>query len=214
MTVSQETQLAAMTETQNEKDAARLSNVERLAVHPVGKWHADHSRFALLLDLLEQQVDAMHKGRRSDYQLMQSIVHYLRQFPDRFHHPREDVAFARMAERDPNLQLAIARRLQEHVVIAAAGESLLNCLNETLAGGKTDQAALETAAATYLVYYRHHLAAEEEQVIPGAMELLTPDDWKAVAAIPAEPDPLFGADVDARYVVLRKRIEDKANRAA
>jgi len=138
----------------------------RLVVHPVGRWHADHSNFARLLDLLEQQIDAMHKGGRADYQLMHSIVHYLRHNPDRFHHPREDVAFARMVERDPQLQLKIARRMQEHVVIAAAAEKLLNCLNEIISGAVIERSALEAAAATYLVFYRHHLAAEEREVIP------------------------------------------------
>lgn len=64
--------------------------MERLIVHPVNRWHSDHSKFALLLDLLEQQVDAMHESGTPNYELMYSIVHYLRHNPDRFHHPRED----------------------------------------------------------------------------------------------------------------------------
>lgn len=202
-----------MTDTKVEAGRTPPAHGDRLAVHPVGRWHADHSRFALLLDLLEHQIDAMHKRRAPNYRLMHAIAYYLRHHPDRFHHPREDVAFARMVERDPNLQLQIARRMQEHVVIAEAGESLLNCLNEIMAGAHTDTSALETAAATYLVYYRHHLAAEEREVIPRAMDLLTQADWQEIAVIPAEPDPLFGADVDASYFELRKRIEDQSERA-
>ena len=44
------------------------------------------------------------------------------------------------------------------------------------------------------------------------MDLLTLADWKAVAAIPTEPDPLFDADVDARYCELRKQSRTKQNR--
>ena len=177
---------------------------------PLARWHADHSNFARLLDLVEQQVDAFHAGKRLDYELMRLIVDYLRHYPDRFHHPREDVAFARLVKRDPRLQLEVARRMQEHVVIAAAGEALLNCLNEIIVGVVIERATLEAAAATYLVYYRHHLAAEERQVIPRAVELLTPADWAAVAAIPTEPDPLFGVDFDARYSELRRQIAGEA----
>ena len=203
-----------MAETRIEEDCTSTTDRERLIVHPVGRWHSDHSKFALLLDLLEQQVDSMHKSGSPNYELMHSIVYYLRHNPDRFHHPREDVAFARMAERDPQLQLELARRMQEHVVIAAVGEKLLNCLNEITTGAVTDTAALEAAAATYLVYYRDHLAAEEREVIPRAMDLLTSADWRAVAAIPTEPDPLFSADVDARYCELRKQIEHQVKQAA
>ena len=202
-----------MAETKTEEGCISTTHVERLIVHPVGRWHSDHSKCALLLDLLEQQVDAMHKGGSPNYELMHSIVYYLRHNPDRFHHPREDVAFARMVERDPGFQLQIARRLQEHVVMATAGEKLLNCLNKIMTSAVTDTAALEAEAATYLVYYRHHLEAEEREVIPRAMDLLTLADWEAVAAIPSEPDPLFGADVDARYCELRKRIENQARQA-
>jgi len=195
-----------MAETRIEERSSSTTHPDRLLVHPIARWHADHSNFARLLDLVEQQVDAMHEGKRPDYELMRSIVYYLRQYPDRFHHPREDVAFARMAQRDPRLQLEIARRMQEHVVIAATGETLLKFLDDIIAGVVIDGPALEAAAATYLVYYRHHLDAEDRQVIPRAMELLTSEDWRAVAAIPTELDPVFGADVDARYSELRKRI--------
>jgi hemerythrin-like domain-containing protein len=117
------------------------------------------------------------------------------------------VAFARLIVRDSQLQVELARRMQEHVVIAAAGEELLKCLNEIVAGGVVERATLLMAAATYLVYYRHHLAAEEHQVIPRAVQLLTPADWAAVAAIAAEPDPLFGPEPQARYSELRERLK-------
>lgn len=193
--------------------SAETTRPDHLLADPLARWHADHCDFARLLDLVEQQVDAFHADKRPDYELMRVIVYYLRHYPDRFHHPREDVAFTRLVKRDPRLQLEIARRIQEHVVIAAAGEELLNCLDEILAGVVIERSTLEAAAATYLVYYRYHLAAEEQQVIPRAVELLTSADWAAVAAIPTEPDPVFGADFDARYSELRKQIAHETNEA-
>jgi len=47
---------------------------------------------------------------------------------------------------------------------------------------------------------------EERQVLPRAAELLTATDWAAVAAIPTEPDPLFGPNSDPRYGELRREI--------
>ena len=159
-----------------------------------------------MLDLIEQEVDAFHAGEDPDFELLRMIVHYLRHYPDRFHHPREDVAFTLLVERDPQLQLRIARRMQEHVVIAASGEELLNCLEGILAGSVIKRAALAKAAATYLVYYRHQLASEEQLVIPRAVALLTAAEWSAVAAIPAEADPLFGANSQASYDELRRSL--------
>ena len=185
--------------------------MERAMAEPLAVWHAEHVNFARLLDLLETQVAAFHRGERPNYDLMVDIVYYLRSFADHFHHPREDVAFARLVEREPGMQLVINRLLQEHRVIARAGDELFNRLNEVAEDVVTPRAALEAAAATYLVYYRHHLATEEREVMPRAAELLTEEDWVAVAAtVPAGSDPLFGDDVEARFRELRRQIAIEA----
>ncbi len=182
---------------------------------PIAIWHADHAKFARLLDLVERELAAFHIGEQPDYALLLDVVHYLRHYPDRFHHPREDVAFARLVERDPAMSLPVARRLQEHRVIAAAGEELLAVVQGIVEGALIERAAVETAAATYLVYYRHHLAAEEGHVVPRAGEVLTPGDWAAVAAAaPASLDPLFGDDSETRYRELRRQIALEASQGS
>ena len=98
---------------------------------PLAVWHAEHVNFARLLDLLESQVAAFHRAERPNYDLMGNIVYYLRNFADRFHHPREDAAFARLVERDPDMRSAINRLLQEHRVIATAGDELFNRLKKS-----------------------------------------------------------------------------------
>ncbi len=181
-------------------------------VDPITEWQDEHVRFGQLLDLLEEQVAAFRAGQQPNYDLMRDIIAYLRHFADRFHHPREDVAFARLAGRDATMQAPVTRLLQEHRVIALAGEKLLGYLNDIAADILIDRATVEAAAATYLVYYRHHLAMEEDEVVPRAAQLLTPDDWAAVAAaVPVGPDPLFRDDYEARYRELRGQIMRQAH---
>ena len=164
-------------------------------------------RFAELLDFLEAQMDAFHAGGDPNYDLIRDAVFYLQHYAGRFHHPCEDVAFARLLARDPKMELPINRLLQEHRVIALAGDQLRKHLDNILGEVVAERAAVEAAAATYLVYYRHHLAQEETHVIPRAAELLTEEDWSAVvAAVPPGPDPLFGDDVEARFRELRSMI--------
>jgi hemerythrin-like domain-containing protein len=176
-------------------------------VDPVAVWHAEHMRFAQLLDFLEREMAAFREGGRPDYELMRDAVHYLHHYADYFHHPREDVAFARLVQHEPAMELPVNRLLQEHRVIAVAGEALLDCLEGILDDVVIERATVEAAAATYMVYYRHHLATEENEVLPRAAKLLTADDWDAVAhAVAAASDPLFGNDVVARYRRLRDQI--------
>jgi hemerythrin-like domain-containing protein len=179
--------------------------MERAMAEPLAVWHAEHINFARLLDLLDTQVAAFHRGDRPNYDLMGNIIYYLRSFADRFHHPREDVAFGRLVERDPDMQLVINRLLQEHRVIATAGDEFFNRLNEVAGDIMTPRATVEAAAATYLVYYRHHIATEEREIMPRAAQLLTQGDWAAVEAT-VPPDPLFGDVVEARFQELRSQI--------
>jgi hemerythrin-like domain-containing protein len=170
-------------------------------------WHAEHVNFARLLDLLEKQVAAFHEGEQPNYDLMLDVVYYLRHYPDEIHHPQEEVAFARLLDRDPTMKSQIDRLMQEHRVLAAAGETLLAHLDAVVADALEPRSIVEAAAATYLVYFRQHLAAEDNEVIPRAAKLLTPQDWAAVAAaVPSEPDPLFGEDLEGRYRKLRRQI--------
>jgi hemerythrin-like domain-containing protein len=174
---------------------------------PTVHWHAEHANFSRLLDMLQKELDAFHDGRDPNYDLMVDIVTYLQHFPDRYHHPREDVAFARLAKRDPSMSLAVERLRQEHRVIAAAGEHLLKTLNDVASDALISRAAVESIAAMYLVYYRHHIAEEEKEVLSRAAKLLSDADWKAVlAAVPAGRDPLFGDKGDAGYRELRRHI--------
>jgi hemerythrin-like domain-containing protein len=173
-------------------------------------WRADHLAFSHLLDLLDREVIAFHTGAEPNYPLMFDILRYLHEYLDRSHHPREDVAFARLAEREPTLQLQVARRLQEHRVVAAAGGSLLTLLNGIMDGSLIARADVERAAATYLVYYRHHLRAEEELVIPQAAAVLSREDWSAVAAAgTGAVDPLATESIDPGYVELRRVLARK-----
>lgn len=150
------------------------------AATPVEMWHAEHARFQRQLDELHRHIDRFHSGERPDYERMLGIIDALRETGDASHHPREDVAFERLAQRRPDLALPLARLKQEHRVIARAGEKLRELLSEALDGAVLPRAELEVAAATYLVYYGNHIAHEEEDILGAAAQALSEQDWEAV----------------------------------
>ena len=177
----------------------------------IALWHAEHARFSRVLNVLEEQLARFHDDQNPVFGLMLDIVSYLREYADRFHHPREDAAFACLVLRDPSLRLPINRLLQEHRAIAVAGDELVTCLNEIIVGGILERATVESAAALYLTYYRHHLATEEREILPRAASLLTAQDWDTVAtAIAPASDPLFGPTPDERFRELREFLDGAA----
>jgi len=157
-----------------------MKQMEAMAVPVIAQWHAEHRRFERLLDSLQIELDLFAAGERPNYALMLDILSYLREFCDRVHHPREDAAYARLAQRFPEMQLPLARLQQEHRVIAHAGEDLHGLLVAVLDGAPMPRAEVEAAAATYLVYYRRHIAQEENEILRRAEAALSQADWAAV----------------------------------
>ena len=182
-----------------------------MTINPIAAWHEEHVYFKQLLQLLRREVDVFHRGGRPNYELMDDIVSYLRDYGDQAHHPREDAAFERLAKRCPDMELALARLEQEHRVIAQAGEVLQRHIEAILGGAIVPRAQIEVAAATYLVYYGNHIAKEEEDVLTRAATHLTDADWEAIKnAAPMLRDPLFGKQAQERYRELRRQIAREA----
>lgn len=173
----------------------------------IAAWHAEHVRFARMLELLEAEVANFHDEGSPDYDLMLDVVSYLHDYADRYHHPREDLAFACLLRHDPDLKPQVNRLLQEHRVIGRTGEELLGLLKEVLGDAFVSREALEAAAGTYLAYYRNHLNTEERDILPLAAKLLDDGDWaKVTVAMPSAADPLFDAQIHERYRALRARL--------
>lgn len=178
-----------------------------MTVNPIAAWHAEHVYFGHLLELLRRQLDLFHHGERPNYQLMLDILSYLREYSDAYHHPREDKAFQLLAARCPDLKVTLARLHQEHRVIANAGEKLHRLLEAVLNDSVVRREDIESALATYLVYYGNHIAREEEDVLTRAEKELGPEDWSKVKdAAPGRGDPLFGSHPEARYRELRRQL--------
>jgi hemerythrin-like domain-containing protein len=182
---------------------------------PVALWHAEHLNFVRLLDLLDKEVAGFYKGGRPNYVLMGDIVYYLTNYSDKFHHPREDAAFEFLVKQDESAESVVDRLRQEHRVIALAGEELAQRIAEAENDVLTSRERLEVAAATYLLYYRHHIATEEKEILPRAAKSLTAQDWARVEdSVAHGHDPLFGGAADARLRALRHEISSQARLAA
>jgi hemerythrin-like domain-containing protein len=189
-----------------------LTPVHRgVRINPTHAWHEEHAYFSRLLNVLQEEVDTLYAGQEPHYGLLLDIVGYLRDYSDAVHHPREDAAFRQLVRRCPDLQPAIARLQQEHRVIAQAGERLRELVEEAAADGVVPRADIEAAAATYIVYYRRHIAAEDDEILPAAGRELTEDDWAAArnAALTHAGAESVEA-VNERFEHLRRRISAEA----
>jgi hemerythrin-like domain-containing protein len=114
-----------------------------------------------------------HRGERPDYEGICEIVTYLREYGGRGAPPARGRRLRAPGEALPDMELALARLEQEHRVIAQAGQRLLEQIEAILGGAIVPRGELESALATYLVYYGNHIAKEEEDVLTRAAGFLT-----------------------------------------
>ena len=92
-------------------------------------------------------------------------------------------------------------------MIAHARQALQRQIEAILGGAIVPRAEVEMAAATFLVYYRNHIAEEEKDILTRAAMHLTEADWEAVKnATPMLRDPHFGKQAQERYRELRRQI--------
>ena len=147
---------------------------------------------------------------KPDLELLFTVIYYMRLFPGRLHHPKEEhYLFAALASRDPRAKEAIDELIREH----EAGEDALATIERALKYYDRHYPegieALETAVHDYLYLERRHMKKEEEVIFPLAERNLTDEDWAEVDnAFAKNALSMFSDDLAVGFEGLRHRIDD------
>ncbi|NMG00265.1 hemerythrin domain-containing protein [Aromatoleum toluolicum] len=177
----------------------------------IQKWQAEHANYRKLLDLLQTQTATFVRGEEPDYELMADIVYYMTQYPDRYHHPREDAAYSRLLAHDPQAGTLIAELADEHRSIAESGARLAADLGAAAAGAMMPRATLQADVRDYATFLKDHMALEEREMFPRLAASLGADEWFLVdSAIHLAGDPIFGETVQERFKSIHRRIAGQA----
>lgn len=177
----------------------------------IQKWQTEHANYRKLLDLLQALTVPLVRGEDPDYDLMADVVYYMTQYPDRYHHPREDVAFRRLLPHDPEAETLIAALADEHRSIAESGAKLAADLGAAAAGTMMPRATLQADVLDYTNFLKDHMAIEEREIFPRLAASLGDEEWFLVdSAIHFAWDPIFGDTVQDRFKSIHRRIADQA----
>ena len=169
----------------------------------IKKLRIDHRNMSRLLDEMETQLGLFHMGENPDYILMMDIMQYMSHYPDLFHHPREDLLFKKLIERDPSARLVVKDLMQKHDTLAESGKAFTDSLRSILSEVLVERESVEAQGRGYVGTLRRHIDVEESQIFPLAQRVLTEDDWKDIdSAMEAIEDPLFGTTVRQEYRAL------------
>jgi hemerythrin-like domain-containing protein len=178
---------------------------------PIALWHTEHVNFARLLDLLEGELDLFQRAQAPDYELMLDIMFYMTHYPDVLHHPKEDLAFARIANREASAAPIVDRLAGQHARLKEDGNALVVALDDIVNGSITLREHVDAPGRAYIAAFRSHMDSEETAILPLAAKLLHDEDWAEIAAaMLCIDDPLFGKGAEPRYAALRRHIARQA----
>jgi hemerythrin-like domain-containing protein len=194
--------------------AAPASVKRHAAPDVVGALYAEHRYAAQLLDLLDQQLVEVARGKPLDREASLSVMTYMTQHPDAYHHPREDAMFARLVKRDPHLKTRIDDIQRAHASIGSAGRKL-RALLEGHAKDDFAEHDVVVPIRDYVSAMREHMAIEERDLFPRARDLLDEHDLAEVdRAFKRVVDPIFEQSVRDAYAAYSPVVRYLAERPA
>lgn len=173
--------------------------------------HLDHINFDKVLNVLQETVQALVSGGSKDRQkedLLYSIIYYIRMYPDRVHHPKEEEClFPILLKKCPDVLELIDKLKGQHAEGAGRISALTEALNAFSASPDNARDRLMDAASAFVAFQREHIGLEERELLPKAAEVLSSEDWNHIEkAFRSNTDPVFGENVETGFQSLFDRI--------
>lgn len=165
---------------------------------------AEHRSLAAVLHALQAQVEGA--GSAPAPALLRAMLYYIEQFPERLHHPKEELhLFARLRQRTRECNALLDELDRQHRM----GSQRFAELRGLLQGGNAE--AFAHAVQSFAQEQWRHMSDEERLVMPAASLHLLPEDWRAIAeAYEANGGPTIGTGDS--FDVLAARLLELAER--
>jgi hemerythrin-like domain-containing protein len=195
----------------NPKPAARKS-----AEQPLMKaLRAEHRHMATVMQLFSQQLSAIEGGELVDTHVVYEIMDYMVTWPDRFHHPREDLIYARVAEVDTSTADDVDTLQRDHDHTAKQSRQLLRDIERWRLGEVSGTVVVKSGRA-YIDHVYEHMNLEEKLVFPRIEAVLTVQDWRELAGddeLRAVADSIFGPRVQREFRNMTRKLRRSLRRS-
>lgn len=167
----------------------------------------EHRNIEKLLTILERELEVFDRGDRPDYEVIGAIISYFEVYPEVYHHPQEDLVFAKLRERDPVAAAKIGDLAREHHIGADRLRRVAQAVSCVLADGELVRQSVDTIVRDFIAHERRHIMMEDRYFFPAALKALKPQDWTEIAsAVTTHKDPLFSDVTEEQFDALRAHI--------
>ena len=168
----------------------------------------DHRNMALVLNVLERNIETAASGADPDFKLIDEIMRYMTIYPDAVHHPKEDVVYAELKKQRPDLADGLDDVSEDHQQIAELGSKLRGDVEAVVAGAAVRRAQFILDALQYVGRLRSHMAWEETDLFTRVDTMIGEDPHAVdVDEFLHIKDPVFELEVEAGFRRLMNSIQ-------
>lgn len=170
----------------------------------------EHRSLAAVIHAMQ---DALAEaGSAVDFDMLRAALYYLREFPERLHHRREEeTLFHLLRQRAPASEAAIAALERQHREGSAAFARLQAAMAVFEAAGPAGRVAFADELERYAQQQWSHMGQEETQILPMASQHLGEADWQAIAgAFESHRDPRFDLETESGFANVFRRLMNLA----
>ena len=173
----------------------------------VSKFLSDHEFTRKLLASIERQRDRHLAGQFLDETIVEGIIVYLEYYPALFHHPKEDLVYRKLKERNELAVGAMGDLEAAHAVQKHLLGRFRTITHQVLYNAQIPENLFVETVNGFVDEYRRHMEMEESVFFPAAIESLDSEDWFEIdAQITYPADPVFGEQTEEHFKALRQDI--------
>lgn len=167
----------------------------------------EHRNIEKLLAILERELEVFDRGDRPDYEVIRAVISYFEVYPEVYHHPQEDLVFAKLRTRDPTAAAKVGDLAREHQKGVERLRRVAHAIDIVLADGEVLRQSVDVIVRDFIARERHHIMMEDRDFFPAALKALKPHDWTEIGrAVTGRQDPLFSDATEEQFDALRAHI--------
>jgi len=117
----------------------------------------EHRNIKKLLAILERELEVFDQGDRPDYEVIRAVISYFEVYPEVYHHPQEDLVFAKLTTRDPVAAAKVGDLAREHHKGAERLRRVAHVVENVLADGEILRQTVDTIVRDFIAHERHHM---------------------------------------------------------
>ncbi len=176
---------------------------------------AEHRHMSTVMQLFAEQLKSIEAGDLVDTHVVYEVMDYMVTWPDRFHHPREDLIYGRVAEVDAKAADQVDTLQRDHDHTAKLGSGVLQDIRRWREGEVSGAVVVKSGRA-YIDHIYEHMNLEEKLVFPHIEAVLTIQDWRELAeddALEAVANPVFGPRVQREFRNMTRKLRRNVRRS-